>query len=158
MRVMRMIPEDIVVEHESLNATAFSPSKMAATCSELRCGTLIMLRTGCGFNTDLRVLVKVYRTSLEHFAVLYPEKLISKPFGFINLKNCNVECMRNNPRVLQIVQRNCDGGVLTFRAESTMDAKLWQEALQSKTLFSTKKRLDDVINVSLPILEEGDEE
>ncbi|XKL66836.1 hypothetical protein PGB90_010256 [Kerria lacca] len=33
------------------------------------------------------VHIKVYRTSLEHFAVVYPLKRHSKPIGIINIRN-----------------------------------------------------------------------
>lgn len=159
-----MVPED-VNEHLPMMkpvSTAFSP---ASPCSEIRCGKLTLVRSSsaCGCGADLRVVVKVYRTSLEHFAIIYPDKVICKPFGFVNLKHCRVQLLRNNALVMQVVQQSCDGGIVTFRADSPLEAKTWLDCLQSKTRFSSsspkRAAMDNLTNVSLPILlEEGDEE
>jgi len=136
-----------------LPTAVLSPSKMP-TCSEIRCGGLTMVNA-CGCKNDVRVVVKVYRTTLEHFAVVYPDKVVCKPIGFINLKNCSVGCLMNSSRTVQIVQKSCDGGLLTFRAESPSEAKKWMEAFQNNKM--NRKSLDDALNVSLPILEEEEE-
>lgn len=162
-----MVPEEVVERVPSkVAASGSSPPGGLSSCSEIRCGALTMVRSSsCGCGSDVRVVLKVYRTSLEHFAVIYPDKAVCKPFGFINLKNCRVQLLRNNTRVMQIVQKSCDGGVLTFRADTPVDAKMWLDCLRlpftgsSTSPSSSKKRMDDVLNVSLPILlEEGDEE
>ncbi|GAB6020342.1 hypothetical protein CHUAL_003054 [Chamberlinius hualienensis] len=100
-------------------------------CIELRSGSVTLIGSA-GSSHNLRVILKVYRTSLEHFAVLYPDKLMTccKPIGFINLKNCNVGCWR---RTLQIAQRSCDGGVLTFDCGDVKETKMWLEVMENKS-------------------------
>lgn len=138
-------------------------------CIELRSGSVTLIG-GAGSPHNLRVILKVYRTSLEHFAVLYPDKLMTccKPIGFINLKNCNVGCWR---RTLQIAQRSCDGGVLTFDCADVKETKQWLEVMENKTpkfnslvssttnlnsndVKTKQMRMNICNNLNLPIVQE----
>ncbi|KAG8227854.1 hypothetical protein J437_LFUL006477 [Ladona fulva] len=56
---------------------------------ELMSGSLTLL--GPVNKHSQSVQVKVYRTSLEHFAVVYPQKKVCRPLGVLNLKNAHVE-------------------------------------------------------------------
>lgn len=40
---------------------------------------------------SLLLQVKVYRTTLEHFAVVYPQKKVCRPLGFVNLRHTVVD-------------------------------------------------------------------
>ncbi|XP_046382898.1 uncharacterized protein LOC124153646 [Ischnura elegans] len=56
---------------------------------ELMSGSLTLV--GPGNKHSQSVQVKVYRTSLEHFAVIYPQKKVCRPLGVLNLRNAHVE-------------------------------------------------------------------
>lgn len=56
---------------------------------ELMSGSLTLM--GPGNKHSQSVQVKVYRTSLEHFAVVYPQKKVCRPLGVLNLRNAHVE-------------------------------------------------------------------
>ncbi|KAK7792448.1 hypothetical protein R5R35_001037 [Gryllus longicercus] len=62
------------------------------------------------------VLVRVYRTSLEHFAVLYPaHKSVSRPLGVLNLRNTRVEALAAPQSGFTVRQRAPDApNALTF--------------------------------------------
>ena len=68
--------------------------------------------------------VNVYRTSVEHFAVIYPESNSTRPLGVLNLRNTQIERIGDDG--FQIRQRGCDTPVaLTFFLENTKDIDFW---------------------------------
>jgi len=115
-------------------------------CIELRSGSVTLVNGG---GRRLRVLLKVYRTSLEHFAVLYPDKLVTccKPMGFVNLKNCAVGGWR---RTIQITQRGCDGDVLTFECADAKDNKMWLDVMENASTNSNSKNYLESVQLSSP--------
>lgn len=118
--------------------------------------------------------MKVYRTSLEHFAVVYPQKKVCRPLGVLNLRNTRVERLssdvsrnpltnalgdikirgrsRDEPLAGFIVrQRGFDTpNCLTFISESPKDVDSWVKAFtaqQTATLHAPP----------LPMVEEDEE-
>lgn len=77
------------------------------------------------------VQVKVYRTSGEHFAVIYPQKKVCRPLGVINLKNTQVERRADGFTV-----RQCGADTpmcaLSFRADPAQ-LDQWVRAFSSRT-------------------------
>lgn len=98
------------------------------------------------------VQVKVYRTSLEHFAVLYPQKKVCRPLGVLNLRNTCVERLPGGKQPGFIVrQRGFDTPMcLTFLSESPRDLESW-------VLAFTSRSSPTVHQSSLPIVEEDEE-
>ncbi|GBP12574.1 hypothetical protein EVAR_10239_1 [Eumeta japonica] len=56
--------------------------------AEAKSGFLAMV-VGAGARRDVRVVV--YRTSSEHFAVVYPRKRLGKPVAVLSLKNATAK-------------------------------------------------------------------
>lgn len=107
------------------------------------------------------VNIKVYRTTLEHFAVLYPQKKVCRPLGVLNLRNTVVERLEAatvavageiNRHGFVVRQRGFDTPMcLTFIAESAKEAEAWVGAFTSSRLSPT------VHHSSLAIVEEDEE-
>lgn len=99
------------------------------------------------------VHVKVYRTSLEHFAVVSPQKKICRPLGVLNLKNTLLEQLpaESKQTGFMVRQKGFDSPTcLTFLPETPMDLEDWIVAFtcrSSPTLHQS----------SLPIVEEDEE-
>ena len=63
------------------------------------------------------VQVKVYRTSVEHFAVIYPQKKVCRPLGVLNLRNTMIE--RYGEEGFLVRQKGFDSPIaLTFLMEN----------------------------------------
>lgn len=99
------------------------------------------------------VHVKVYRTSIEHFAVVYPQKKVCRPLGVLNLKNTMVEKLTNSKQ-LGFVVRQCGFDTplcsLTFFSETSKELDRWISAFTSKSTPTSSMS-------SLPIVEEDEE-
>lgn len=92
------------------------------------------------------VQVKVYRTSVEHFAVIYPQKKVCRPLGVLNLKNTTIERMRDEGFVVR--QKGFDATVsVTFLVDNKKELDYW-------ILACTARTSPLVHQSSLPIVEE----
>lgn len=98
------------------------------------------------------VHVKVYRTSLEHFCVLYPQKKICRPLGVLNLKNTTVERLEDDRQQgFTVRQLGFDTPMaLTFIADSRCDINSWILAFSNRGSPTFR-------HTELPILEEDEE-
>ena len=68
--------------------------------------------------------VNVYRTSVEHFAVIYPENNTTRPLGVLNLRNTTIERLGDDSFLIR--QKGCDTPVaLTFILENSEDIDYW---------------------------------
>lgn len=93
-----------------------------------------------------RVQVKVYRTSVEHFAVIYPQKKICQPLGVLNLRNTTVERYKDEGFLVR--QKGGDLPIaLTFLMEKRSELDYWILAFTARTSPL-------VHHSSLPIVEE----
>lgn len=94
------------------------------------------------------VQVIVYRTSLEHFAVVYPQKKVCRPLGVLNLRNTCVERLSSNEFGFVVRERGFDKSIsLTFIVESPAEFDSWISAFTSRSSPSLH-------HSSLPIVEE----
>lgn len=130
------------------------PQQLPTGC-EAMWGRLTLIGRPPGYR-DQWVYVKVYRTSLEHFAVVYPDKLIAKPMGCLNLKHSRVEPLANCERSFRVVQRSIDGGTVEFRSESNASLTRWLSALEADCRPAGK--CSPHTANSLPVVEEDEEE
>lgn len=111
-----------------------------------------------------RVFVRVYRTSSEHFAVLYPVRAIvtaCRPLASLNLKSCTVKQLPNC--VLRVSPRSCEGMAVTFKGtETTNEAQIaewlraFSEAKKDGSSLRRKKVSDH--RLPLPVLVESEED
>lgn len=111
-----------------------------------------MTLVGPGKHRQL-VHVKVYRTSLEHFAIVYPPKKVCRPLGVLNLRNTCVEPLPSDVKQPGFVvrQRGFDTPMcLTFLSESAMELDDWIVAFTSRNSPTLHQS-------SLPIVEEDEE-
>lgn len=92
------------------------------------------------------VQVKVYRTSVEHFAVIYPQKKVCRPLGVLNLRNTTIERFEDDGFLVR--QKGFDSPVaLTFLVECKKELDYWVSAF-------TARHSPLVHQSSLPIVEE----
>ncbi|KAJ8679632.1 hypothetical protein QAD02_015419 [Eretmocerus hayati] len=83
------------------------------------------------------VQVMVYRTSLEHFAVIYPlQKRMCRPLGVLNLRNTTIErCgLAGDKQGFLVRQKGCDSPLaLTFIPEEPADIEYWMLAFTARS-------------------------
>jgi hypothetical protein len=92
------------------------------------------------------VQVKVYCTSIEHFAVIYRQKKMCRPLGVLNLRNTTTE--RFSDEGFLVRQKGYDTPVsLTFLLENSKDIDYW-------ILAFTARSSSLMHQSSLPIVEE----
>lgn len=142
------MPTDIMA---SPTVSVINNPKPSPVCSEVKSGSLTLIAVN---GRRQGVNVKVYHTSHEHFAVLYPQKKICRPLGVINLRHTGVESINEKQQIgFKVRQQGYDTPMtLTFLCESSRDLESWLGAFTSRT--SPTLRLQS----SLPIVEEDDEQ
>lgn len=92
------------------------------------------------------VQVKVYRTSVEHFAVICPQKKVCRPLGVLNLRNTTIE--RYGEEGFLVRQKGFDSPIaLTFLMENKKELEYW-------ILAFTARNSPLMHQSSLPIVEE----
>lgn len=108
-----------------------------------------------------RVFVRVYRTSSEHFAVLYPVKAIvtaCRPLASLNLKSCTVKSLPGAE--FRVSPRSCEGTTVTFKGtENTSDVQIaeWLQAFSEQQDSLRRKKVSDH-RLPLPVLIESEED
>ncbi|XP_035214661.1 uncharacterized protein LOC118188356 [Stegodyphus dumicola] len=121
--------------------------------------------TSSNNNITQRVFVRVYRTSSEHFAVLYPVRAIitaCRPLASLNLKSCTVKPLPNCE--FRVSPRSCEGMSVTFRGtESSSDKQIseWLKAfseVQDQDPTSQRRKKVSAHRLPLPVLEESEED
>lgn len=138
------MPTDIM--STSCRAELFSPNFRKKTCNaEIKSGFLVLLGPG-GMRQDVRVIV--YSTSLEHFAVIYPRKRLSKPIGVVNLRNTTVDRAENNSG-FAVRQKGYDNTITAKFRCSEREVDSWMSAFSSQS--------SPCQQTSLPVLVEAEE-
>ncbi|CAH2244767.1 uncharacterized protein LOC120625325 [Pararge aegeria] len=136
------MPTDIMT---TCRTELFGPSFSKKTCdAEQKSGFLVLLSQS-GIRKDVRVVV--YRTSLEHFAVIYPRKRLSKPLGVVNLRNTSVE--RDAANGFFVRQKGYDNTVSARFLCSERDMEAWLSAFSAPNQSCQHQ--------SLPVLVETEE-
>lgn len=123
------------------SSTSFFDKKMDYNYHNLEEMDGYMTLIGPG-NHQQPVHVKVYRTSLEHFAAIYPQKKVCRPLGVINLRNTCVERLSDPDQAgFTVRERGFDTSMcLTFICECPRELDSWLAAftsLSSPTLHQT---------------------
>lgn len=96
------------------------------------------------------VHIKVYRTSLEHFAVVYPLKRLSKPMGIINIRNTCVTCYDESEGKFTINQRMFDVTTSIELRCGPSELPKWMKA------FTSRSSPTLIHQTSLPMVKEED--
>ncbi|CAK1542726.1 unnamed protein product [Leptosia nina] len=135
------MPADIM---STCRAEQFGPLAKRTCDAEVKSGFLVLLGPG-GIRQDVRVVV--YRTTQEHFAVIYPRKRLSKPIGVVNLRNTAVERVDTNSGFF-IRQKGYDNAVSAKFLCAERDLEAWLSA------FSTTPSSSCQHHKSLPVLVE----
>lgn len=143
-----------------------SGSNFTSTGSPHRAVTLTKRNLPSTSNTPLqqqRVFVRVYRTSSEHFAVLYPVRAIvtaCRPLASLNLKSCMVKQLPN--KEFRVSPRSCEGVTVSFKGtESSNDVQIndWLQAFSEvqQDHSQRRKKVSDH-RLPLPVVVESDED
>ncbi|KZC13161.1 hypothetical protein WN55_05878 [Dufourea novaeangliae] len=92
------------------------------------------------------VQVKIYRTSVGHFAVIYPQKKVCQPLGVLNLRNMWIK--RYGDEGILVRKKSFDSPItLTFLMENKKELDYWMMAFTVRTSPLMHQS-------SLPIVEE----
>ena len=134
---------------------------------EIKCGHLCLMRKMGKHIRKVPVFARVYKTGLEHYAVLYRDQTFSLSTGYMNLKNCSVEKSQDNGAQFKVMLKDSEGIVLSFDANSNQEASDWVDALQPQTSFTATTTNTLILPVlapkipkslSMPTLQESGEE
>ncbi|KAK3597457.1 hypothetical protein CHS0354_041871 [Potamilus streckersoni] len=91
-------------------------------------------------NRKTPVFVRVYRSSFEHYAVIYKDPNFFFQTGYIRLKNCKVCNYENTENKFSVTLNNYEGNALTFECITKQESQAWICALQKNTVsVSTAK-------------------
>ncbi|KAK3597455.1 hypothetical protein CHS0354_041869 [Potamilus streckersoni] len=108
--------------------------------SEEKSGLLHMIQVCGGKNRKTPVFVRVYRSSFEHYAVIYKDPNFFFQTGYIRLKNCKVCNYENTENKFSVTLNNYEGNALTFECRTKQESQAWICALQKNTVsVSTAK-------------------
>ena len=94
---------------------------------EQKCGRLKMACSAQGRTFKVGVRLSVYggKGAFEHYAIVSQDAKITKHMGFINLRQCTVHRLDNDECSFGIIQKDCEGNMLTFTAASSTEASEW---------------------------------
>lgn len=132
---------------------------------EIKSGRLCIVQMHKGKKMKVQVFVRVYRSSFEHYAVLYKDQKYSQSSGYISLKNCKVSKDTAKEHQVRVTLNDYEGTGVTFESNSANEAAQWLDALQpqiassSPPLCSMSPSLSPVIPRSplMPTLAEEEE-
>lgn len=132
---------------------------------EIKSGRLCLLQHHKGRKMKVQVFVRVYRSSFEHYVVLYKDQKFSVQTGYISLKNCIVDKSNNKEHQVRVTLNDFEGTGVTFESNTCKEADEWFEVLHpqflssSPTLSSISPNLSPVIPRSplMPTLAEEEE-
>lgn len=132
---------------------------------EIKSGRLSLVQMHKGRKMRIQVFVRVYRSSFEHYAVLFKDQKFSLQSGYISLKNCIVDKMSGKDHQVRVTLNDFEGTGVTFESNTCKEAEEWHEALQpqivssSPTLSNITPSLSPVIPRSplMPTLAEEEE-
>jgi len=85
----------------------------------------MMHPTSSGKNVKLRVRLSVHHS----YAVVSPDKEVTRDLGYVNLRRSSVERIKNT-NAFQIVPQDCDANTLTFYVNQENDLADWMDSLR----------------------------
>lgn len=97
---------------------------------EIKSGNLFMIQDNIyrkNKTEKLPVLVRVYKTLFEHYAVVYRNEKVPNTATYISLKNCQVsQC---DGRRINVIPNNLEGTKVIFEIPESDDVTEWLTAL-----------------------------
>ena len=133
---------------------------------EKKSGHLLTTRTDArGRTQNIRVVVKVYASTYDHYAVVYADK-ICQACGFINLKHCTIDPFSGGKNCgFRVIPKDCEGNTVTFITNSPADLEEWLNAFtysdSSKPTIefplTSSKSPSRSVSPPMPTLEEDEE-
>jgi len=113
-----------------------------------------------GANIKLRVRLSVHNS----YAVVSPDKEITRDMGYVNLRRSSVERIENT-NAFQIVPKDCDANVLTFYVSQEKDLVDWLDTLRGNETSNllrrtrsphcgTTRRWSAPVGTFMPVIEE----
>lgn len=128
---------------------------------EIKSGPLCLIQKNGKTIRKISMFVRVYKTGLDHYAVLYRDQAYSRNTGYVSLKNCSIEKSKDKNERFQVTLNDCEGVGICFEAKSCSEACDWIDALrpQVRSAPSTKVLAPTVSRSPLPtLIEIGEEE
>lgn len=104
---------------------------------EVKSGRLCLVQQHKGRKMKVQVFVRVYKSSFEHYIVLYKDQKYSLQSGYISLKNCIVDRCSGKEHQVRVTLNDYEGTGVTFESNTCKEADEWHEALQSNILSSS---------------------
>ena len=133
---------------------------------EKKSGHLLTTRTDArGRTQNIRVVVKVYASTYDHYAVVYADK-ICQACGFINLKNCTIDPFSGGKNCgFRVIPKDCEGNTVTFITNSPADLEEWLNVFTSSDSskptiefpLTSSKSPSRSVSPLMPTLEEDEE-
>ena len=128
---------------------------------EIKSGNLIMVQCCHGKQVRVPVIVRVYHSTFEHYAVFYRDCKFTNAAVYVSLKHCTVFTSDKNTREIKLVPENIEGSTLTFEVNRPTDVCDWIKAFQSQNSTSPMRGpLTPKLTRSamMPVLQESLEE
>ena len=123
-------------------------NKAAVDGPETHCGRLCLVQKYKGRTLRMQVFVRVYRSSYEHYAVLYKDQKYSSQSGYINLKNCSISRCTDKDNQLRVTLNDIEGTGVVFESNTHKEAEQWAEALQPHIISTSPPKGSITPNLS----------
>ncbi|KAL4230562.1 hypothetical protein ACF0H5_010942 [Mactra antiquata] len=157
--------KNLISSENRINANMCNKSAPGSDGLEVKSGRLCLVQQHKGKKMKVQVFVRVYRSSYEHYAVLFRDQKYSLQSGYISLKNCIVDKSSEKENQVRVTLNDFEGTGVTFESNSACEVDEWYEALQpqlsssSPPLSSISPSLSPVIPRSplMPTLAEEEE-
>ncbi|XP_053399712.1 uncharacterized protein LOC128557092 [Mercenaria mercenaria] len=120
-----------------LNSDMCTKEVSTADSLEIKSGRLCLVQQHKGRKLKVQVFVRVYRSSFEHYAVLFKDQKFSLQSGYISLKNCIVDKTNEKEHQVRVTLNDYEGTGVTFESNSCKEAEEWHDALQPQILSSS---------------------
>lgn len=104
---------------------------------EIKSGRLCLVQHHKGRKMKIQVFVRVYRSSFEHYVVIYKDQKYSLQSGYISLKNCIVDRASEKEHQVRVTLNDYEGTGVTFESNTRSEADEWHDALQPQILSSS---------------------
>ncbi|CAG7833974.1 unnamed protein product [Allacma fusca] len=143
-----------------VSSTSDPSSNGYSSANEIMRGHVTLLSSSHG---PQRVILSVFRTSVDHFALVYPDNrrktMVLKPAGCINIRGvtCEETTLGSGIKGFTLRPKKCDtsSAALIFVCQDSTTMPKWLAALESATSQLGKRKIPR--QCSLPIVSEEEE-
>ncbi|VDI54130.1 Hypothetical predicted protein [Mytilus galloprovincialis] len=126
--------------------------------TELKKGILNMVQSVNNQQVKVSMVVQVYKTRFEHYAVIHRDIKFTNTAVYMNLKKCQVR--KKGMNEITLIADNIEGNSLTFLARSLAEVESWIGVFKPSSNLSIKrgKHLPKNNMHSMSLLKEEEEE